>query len=122
MYSSHVVLFLFLRSSLTKVLNEIKEKKHDYDVCFSNCQKNGEAFNTVPHQCTYHTGSPRYNNLLAYPEVPDVDASDGGTSANPNIKEFCLQLIMLEDYLEDVEFGFRKEEDVVEVENTIENL
>ena len=107
---------------MTKILNEIKEKKHDTDLCFLNRKENGEAFNTVPHHCTYYSGDSRYNNLLEYPKIPNVDATDGEPSLNPNIKEFCLQVFLLEDYKEDVDYGSRKKEDIIEVENTIETL
>ena len=107
---------------MTNVLNNIKERKHDKEVCFTNCKENGKTFNQVPHQCRFYTGSPRYKDLLEHHEVPNVDASDGGTSSNPKIKEFHLQLILLEDFKEEFSLGFRKEEDIIEVENAIENL
>ena len=104
------------------MLNNIKERKHDQKVCFTNCKKNGKIFNQIPQTCRFYTGSPRYQDLLEHHEVPNVDASDGGPSSNPNIKEFCLQLILLEDFKEEISLGFRKEEDIIEVENYIETL
>ena len=110
---------------MTKVLSDIKGKKHEKKACFSNCKENGKAFNQKPHQCTYHTGSQRYRDLLEYHTVPDVvaeDEFDRGISSNPNITKFCLQLILLEDYKEEINIGVRKEEDIMEVENTVETL
>ena len=107
---------------MTTVLNNIKERKHDQKVCFTNCKENGKTFNQIPQTCRFYTGSPRYKDLLEHLEIPNVDASDGGTSSNPNIKDFCLQLILLEDFKEEISLGFRKEEDIIEVENTVENL
>ena len=107
---------------MTTVLNNIKERKHDQKVCFTNCKKNGKIFNQIPQTCRFYTGSPRYKDLLEHHEVPNVLASDCGSSSNPNIKEFCLQLILLDDFKKEFSLGLRKEEDMIEVENTIENL
>ena len=114
--------FLICSNSLTTVLNNIKERKHDLTVCYTNCKENGKIFNQIPHRCKFYPDSPKYEDLLEHLEIPNVDASDGGTSSNPNIKEFCLQLILLEDFKEEFSLGFRKEEDIIEVENAIENL
>ena len=104
------------------MLNNIKERKHDQKVCFTNCKENGKTFNQIPHPCRFYTGSPRYKDLLEHHNVPNIDTSHGGSSSNPNIKEFCLQLILLEDFKEEFRLGFRKEEDIIEVEKAIENL
>ena len=98
------------------------EQKHDKKVCFTNCNENGMVFNQKPHQCRFYTGSPRYKDLLECHNVPTVDAADGGTTSNPIIKEFCLQLILLEDYKKEINLGFRKNDDIIEVENVVENL
>ena len=107
---------------MTKVLIDIRARKHDKNICNANCKKNGETFNQIPHQCRYYSGSQRYNRLLEYHKISTFDAPGGRTSSNQNIKDFCLQLILLEDYKEEFNSGFRKEEDIIEVENAVETL
>ena len=108
---------------MTKVLHDIKQKKHDKKVCHTNCTANGDTFNQIPHQCKYYSGSPGYKRLLKYHKISHAAASGGsGTSSNESIKDFCLQLILLEDYKEEFSFGCRKEEDIIEVQNAIETL
>ena len=80
------------------------------------------VFNQKPHQCRFYTGSPRYKDLLECHEISTVDAADGGTSSNPIIKDFCLQLILLEDYKKEIDLGLRTKDDIKEVENTVEKL
>ena len=112
----------FSRNSLTKVLHDIKSRKHDKTNCKENCEENAKVFNQIPHQCRFYTGSPRYKDLLEYHEIPTVDASEVGTSLRSNIKEFGLQFILLKDYREEINSGFRKEDDIIEIEDTIEEL
>ena len=107
---------------MTNVLNDIKEQNHDKKVCFTNCNRNAKVFNQIPHQCRFYSGSPRYKDLLEYYEIPTVDAVDGGTSSNPDIKDFCFQLIQLEDYKKDIKSGYRINDDIIEVENKVEEL
>ena len=118
----HTTLFLICSNSLTNVLNNIKERKHDKKVCITNCEDNAKVFNQKPHQCRFYTGSPRYKDLLEYHEIPTVDASEVGTSLRSNIKEFGLQFILLKDYREEINSGFRKEDDIIEIEDAIEDL
>ena len=107
---------------MTKVLNDIKERNHDSEVCFFNCKKNGAVFNQIPYQCRYFKGSSMYEDLLKYQEIPNIDVSDDGTFFNPNIKEFYLQLIMFEEYKEEIDLECRNKEDLIKVENSIEDL
>ena len=108
---------------MTKVLHDIKSKKHDKTNCFKNCEENAKVFNQIPHQCRFYTGSPRYKDLLEYYEIPTtVDATDGGESSNPDIKDFCFQLIQLEDYKKEINLKLRENDDIIEVENKVEKL
>ena len=107
---------------MTKVLTDIRAKKHVKNICYANCKENGETFNQIPHQCRYYSGSQRYNRLLEYHRISTFDSPDGGISSKQNIKDFCLRLILLEDYKEDYNFGYRKKEDIIELEKAVETL
>ena len=90
------MLFVF-RTSLKRTLTNIVEKKHDKDVCNTNCIENGKFFNQKPHQCLYYPGSPRFNNLLEKQVIDDEASPETTTKSSPNIAEYCLQMIQLND-------------------------
>ena len=100
----------------------LKKETMTQKFAFLIAKKNGAVFNQIPYQCRYFKGSSMYEDLLKYQEIPNIDVSDDGTFFNPNIKEFYLQLIMFEDYKEEIDLECRNKEDLIEVENSIENL
>ena len=98
-------------------------KDHDKKVCLTNCKDNGETFNQTPHQCRYYSGSQKYQRLLEFHKISTDDSSGGCvTSSSQTIRDFCLQLILLEDYKGEFNSGYRKEEDITEVENAVDTL
>ena len=110
---------------MTKILNDIKNKRHDTEICISNCKENGKAFNQKSYRCQYYTGYSKYKSLLEYQEIQSGDETDGLTvhpPPSPKIREFCFQLILLEDFKEEVGIGCRKQEDVIGVEETVGKL
>ena len=112
------------RNSLTTILDDIKNNKHDRGACESNCKSNGKAFNQNPHQCRYYNGYSKYQNLLEYQEL-QRDETDGVTTyptQKPIFKDFGFKLIVLEDEKEEVLLGIRKGEDIIAVEESVGKL
>ena len=110
---------------MTKVLSDIKAKRHDQEACQFNSMKNGKAFNQAPHHCQYFSNDFKYANLLEHKDVKGYDNVDGKVSVGANnakIAEFCLNLIILEDLKDDLIFGCRQEEDLIGVKSTIGTL
>ena len=110
---------------MTQILNDIKTKTHDKKACIANCTENGKIFNHVPYQCRYFTSSPRYKNLLDFLELKSVESSKGGKSSaiqNPQMNDFFVQLILLEDYEVEINSGIRQQDDTISVVDSIDNL
>ena len=109
---------------MTKILDDIKNKRHDREACDSNCKSNGKTFNQKPHQCQYYNGYSKYQNLLEYQELLG-DETDGVTTyptQKPILKDFGFKLIVLEDEKEEVLLGIRKKEDIIALEDSVGKL
>ena len=98
------------------------EKKHDKDVCNTNCIENGKFFNQKPHQCLYYPGSPRFNNLLEKQVIDDEASPETTTKSSPNIAEYCLQMIQLNDVMDEVNLGVRNQDDLLVQQKKTEEL
>ena len=89
------------------------EKKHDKDVCNTNCIENGKFFNHEPHQCPYFTGSSRFNNFVEKKVIDDEDSSEATTKNSPNIAEYCFQMMLLSEFMDEVNSGVRNQDDLL---------
>ena len=115
------MLFVF-RTSLKRTLTNIVEKKHDKVVCNANCIENGNFFHQKPHQCSHFTGSPRFNNLLEKQVIDDEDSPEATTKSSPNIAEYSLQMILLKEYMDEVNLGIRNQDDLLAQQKKTEEL
>ena len=98
------------------------EKKHDKDVCNTNCIDNGKFFNQKSHQCLYLPGSPRFNNLLEKQVIDDEASSEATIKSSPNIAEYCLQMIQLNDVMDEVNLGVRNQDDLLAQQKKTDDL
>ena len=98
------------------------EKKHDKDVCNANCIDNGKFFNQKSHQCFYLPGSPIFNNLLEKQVIDDEASSEATIKSSPNIAEYYLQMIQLNDVMDEVNLGVRNQDDLLEQQKKTEEL
>ena len=115
------VLFVF-RTSLKKMLTNIMSKRHDKDACNTNCRENGKYFYQKPHHCPYFPGSPNFKNLLEKRKIDYQDSPDTTTKSSPNIAEYYLQLILLEDFVGEVQAGVRNQDDVNAQQEKLDKL
>ena len=117
--------FSFFRTTLTRVLKGILDKKHDTVTCHANCKQNGKIFGQTPYPCQYYSGDLNYDNLLVHEEF-HYDSTDGATASvitDPRVLKFFVQLVQWDDLNSDLEIGVRKPEDVpVELEPTLGEL
>ena len=107
---------------MTTILTNIVSKKHDKDVCKTNCIENGKFFNQQPHQCSYLPGSSRFNNLLEKQVIADDEDSSETTTKSPNIAEYCLQMIQLIDFVDEVSLGVRNQDDLLAQQKKTKDL
>ena len=108
---------------MTKVLSDIKAKRHDQEACQFNSMKNGKAFNQAPHHCQYFSNDFKYANLLEHKDGTVEDLPDAAIkSINPKVAEYCLQLIQLEDLKDEVDIGVRNQEDLAAQQEETDNL
>ena len=117
----------FFRTTLTRVLKGILDKKHDTVTCQANCKQNGKIFGQTPYSCHYYSGDLNYDNLLVHEEFHyDFDCTDGATASvvtNPTVLKFFVQFVQWDDLNSDLEIGVRKQEDVpVELEQSLGEL
>ena len=86
-------------------------KRHDKDACNTNCRENGRFFYQKPYHCQYFNGSVDFDNLLQK-IIIDKDLPDTTPKSSPNIAEYYLQVILLEDIMDEVEAGVRNADDL----------
>ena len=110
------------RTSLKRILTNIVDQKHDKDVCNINCIENGKVFNQKPYQCQYFTGSSSLTNLLEIQIIDDEDSSEATTKRSPNIAEYSLQMILLKEYMDEVNLGIRNQDDLPAQQKKTEEL
>ena len=115
------VLFVF-RTSLKKMLTNIMSKRHDKDACNTNCRENGKCFYQKPHHCSYFHGSSDFDNLLKKEMIDDPDSPDTTPKSSPNIAEYYLQLILLEDFMGEVQAGVRNPDDFIAQQEKLDKL
>ena len=107
---------------MKRTLKNIVDKKHDKDVCKTNCIENGKFFNHEPHHCPYFTGSLRFSNFLEKKVIDDVDSPEATTNCFPNVAEYWLQMIQLDNVMHEVNLGVRNQDDLLAQQKKTEEL
>ena len=92
---------------MKNVLKEIIEKKHAIDTCKNNWRRNGKIFNQVPTTCQFYDGCSSYDDLLIHESPDNTDGASMSEYDDENskaISDFRIQLTMMEDIKEEVEY------------------
>ena len=107
---------------MTAILTNIVRKKHDKNVCNTNCKENGKFFYHKPHHCPYDKDASSFDNLLDIQVIDAKDLPDATSQSNPKVAEFCLLLIQIEDLRDEVKFGVRNQKDLLRQQEATEKL
>ena len=113
---------LFDRSSLSKMLQDVIEKKHDDTACQSNWKKNGSIFNQVPNTCQYFENCPHYSDLLVHEKRYKSMEIKYGLSKIDQVADFRIQLALFQGVKDEVMLGCRLSKDFDEPASKVQDL
>ena len=54
--------------------------------------------------------------------IDDEDSSEATTKSTPNIAEYCLQMILLNEFMDEVNLGVRNQDDLLVQQKKTEEL
>ena len=105
-----------VRTSLSKALKDVIDRKHDQVACKQNCKANGKVFNHDPLPCQYFNDDDKYIEILVKLDMADFDFPDTSLVTNEKdvvqIADFRLRIHELEKMNIEIKLGCRKVEDI----------
>ena len=122
---------MIFRNSVTNALADIRDGKHNNEVCNYNCAENGRIFNHPPYSCSFtkngiENQDNEIKNMIQYKKIevetlpPQVWTLDDAKAIK--VADYDFKSALTKERENELEMGLRTDDDIKELVDQLEKM